>query len=74
MLSKPSIPRRAEISVPLPSRLTPRRNHGWVDLPCGKRYWFAQVPRRDEDFRNYIEIMDAFGRDMPETVGTLLFW
>ena len=74
MLSRSSTPQRAETSAPLPSGSTPKRNYGWVDLPCGKRCWFAQVPRRDEDFRNYIEIMDAFGRDTPETVRRLLFW
>ena len=74
MSSIPCVAEPAKALALLPSGYTPRRKHGWVDLPCGKRCWFARVPKRDENLRNYIEIMDAFGRDIPKRFQYILFW
>ena len=53
---------------------TSRPQSGWVILPeCRKRCLFARIPRSDEEFRNYIDIMDAFGQEIPKRYWHILF-
>ena len=53
---------------------TSRPQSGWVILPeSRKRCLFARIPRSDEEFRNYIDIMDAFGQEIPKRYWHILF-